>query len=255
MELNTVINGDCLEVMRGIPNSSVDLILTDLPYGTTKAKWDTVIAFDLLWKQYERIIKDNGAIVLFGAEPFASELRMSNRKLYKYDWYWKKSTAQGFLNAKKMPLKSIETISVFYKKLPTYNPQGLVPFGKEMKNSKAKKDNTDYVTGQNGGNFKADNYKQEFTNYPTQLLEFPSVGKPLHKTQKPVELFEHLIKTYTNEGEAVLDSCAGSGTTAIAAMNTNRNYILIEKEKEYFEIINKRISENSDGDAVCYDKN
>lgn len=243
--INSVIHGDCLEVMKDIPDKSIDMILCDLPYGTTACKWDTVIPFDPLWEQYERIIKDNGAIVLFGSEPFSSQLRASNLNIYKYDWYWKKSKAQGFFNVKKMPLKSIETISVFYKKLPVYNPQGILPFGKEIKNPKGKLDNANHISGHNGGSLKTNSYVREFTNYPNQLLEFSTVTRPVHNTQKPVELVEYLIRTYTNDGETILDNAAGSGTTAIAAMNTNRNYILIEKEKEYIDIINNRIKEHS----------
>lgn len=235
VELNTIYNEDCLEGMKRIPDKSVDMILCDLPYGTTACKWDEVIPFEPLWEQYERVIKDNGAIVLFGSEPFSSNLRLSNLTNYKYDWHWIKSNGQGFFNVKKMPLKTIETISIFYKKLPTYNPQGVKAYGKTISNSVAKLDNTEHISGHNGGNVKAKKYVQEFTNYPRQELFFGVVGKPSHPTQKPVALMEYLIKTYTNEGEVVLDNCMGSGTTAIACINTNRNYIGFELEGEYYQ--------------------
>lgn len=249
LELNKIYNEDCLgdenknTGMWRIPDKSVDMILADLPYGTTKAKWDTPINLERLWKQYLRIIKDNGAIVLFGQEPFASTLRNSNQKLYKYDWYWKKSKPSGFANAKRMPLKDVETISIFYKKLPTYNPQGLVRIDRENNNS-TKQIRRNNITALNGGAFKENTYIQEYTNYPRQILEFSIEGKPMHNTQKPVPLFEYLIKTYTNEGETVLDSVMGSGTTAIACINTNRNYIGFELEKEYYDLANERIEKH-----------
>ena len=236
--------GDCLELMKDIPDKTVDMILCDLPYGTTACKWDTIIPFEPLWEQYNRIIKDNGAIVLFGSEPFSSHLRLSNLKNYKYDWHWIKSKGQGFFNAKKMPLKTIETISVFYKKIPTYKPQGIKAYGKIITNPIGKLDNTVHISGHNGGNVKAKKYVREFTNYPRQELFFGVVGRPLHPTQKPVPLFEYLIKTYTNEGETVLDNCMGSGTTAIASMRTGRNYIGFELDKEYFNIANDRIDKH-----------
>lgn len=239
-----VFNGDCLEIMKQIPDGSIDMILCDLPYGTTACTWDTIIPFEPLWEQYKRIIKDNGAIVLFGAEPFSSLLRVSNLDMYKYDWIWKKSRPIGFLNVKKMPLKSIEIISVFYKKLPTYNPQNVIKIDKKRVNDNSKNGNNKTgLSGHNGGKMKGD-YIQEYTNYPKQILNFAS-ERGLHLTQKPVALFEYLIKTYTNEGEMVLDNCAGSGTTGIACINTNRNCILIEKEQKYFDIINERIAKHT----------
>lgn len=244
LEINKVYHMDCIEGMKLIKDKSVDAIICDLPFGTTKCTWDTVIPFEPLWKEYQRIIKDNGAIVLFGSEPFSSELRKSNLKLYKYDWYWKKSKANGFFNVKKMPLKSIETISVFYKKLPTYNPQGIIPYGKEIKNPKGKLDNSNHVSGHNGGSLKNEVYVREYTNYPNQLLEFSTVAKPIHNTQKPVELLEYLIKTYTNDDELVLDNCMGSFTTAMACINTNRNYIGFEIEQKYIDLGNKRLQEH-----------
>ena len=245
-----VFNGDCLEIMKTIPDCSIDMILCDLPYGTTQCKWDNIIPMNILWEQYRRIIKDNGAIVLFGSEPFSSLLRTSNIKMYKYDWYWLKNKPQGFLNAKKMPLKNYETVSVFYKNPPIYNPQGLVKIDRVVKNTGTKnstslKENGDKTSANNA--IKNVFYNQEFTNYPTQTLEFSnSSGKGnLHPTQKPIDLCEYLIKTYTNEGDIVLDNCAGSGTTGIACINTNRSYILIEKEEKYFDIINERVAKHT----------
>jgi site-specific DNA-methyltransferase (adenine-specific) len=242
-----LFNEDCLKVMPEIADKSIDMILCDLPYGTTACKWDTIIPFDKLWEQYERIIKDNGAIVLFGSEPFSSLLRTSNLKIYKYDWYWLKNKPQGFLNAKKMPLKNYETISIFYKNTPTYKPQGLIKIDKVVKNTGTKnitslKENGDKTSANNA--IKNVFYKQEFTNYPTQTLEFSnSSGKGnLHPTQKPLELIEYLIKTYTNEGDLVLDNTFGSNTTGLGCKNLNRKYIGIEMEEKYFNIGVERIS-------------
>ena len=231
MELNVVYNEDCLEGMNRIEDKSVDMILCDLPYGTTQNKWDSVIPLDSLWEQYKRIIKDNGAIVLTGSQPFTSLLGASNIKMLKYSWVWKKTSATGHLNAKRMPMKNHEEILVFYQKQPTYNPQNVIDFNKVVKRG-------------NNGNCYGDSGKvnfQEKTNYPRSILEFKSVGKTIHPTQKPVDLFEYLIKTYTNEGDTVLDNCMGSGTTAIACMNTNRNYIGFELDKGYYDIILERI--------------
>jgi len=224
--------------MKLIPDGSVDMILCDLPYGTTACKWDTIIPFEPLWEQYNRVIKKNGAVVLFGSEPFSSVLRMSNIKNYKYDWIWKKSRKTGHLNAKKRPMLNSENISAFYKKQPTYNPQGVVECDIIKKNTKGRKSANVF------GDTLKDSHHQELTNYPARIIEFNNehnVGS--HPTQKPVALFEYLIKTYTNEGETVLDNCAGSFTTAIAALNTNRKYICMEKEQEYFEIGEKRIKD------------
>ena len=243
MEINCIYNMDCLEGMKGIPDKSIDMILCDLPYGTTTCKWDTIIPFPPLWKQYQRVIKENGAIVLFGSEPFSSKLRMSNINNYKYDWIWDKVSIVGFANAKKMPLKNMENISVFYKKLPTYNPQGLIRIPpKESKNSETHiyKHDEKGKTALNGGRFK-EGYIQEFTNYPKQIITIPR-EKGFHPTQKPVALCEYLIKTYTNEGETVLDNCIGSGTTAIACINTNRKYIGFELDTGYFNLANERIN-------------
>lgn len=258
LELNMVHEGDCLTIMKDIPDKSVDMILCDLPYGTTACKWDTIIPFDKLWEQYERVIKDNGAIVLTAAQPFTSALVMSNPKLFKYDWTWRKPRGTGHLNAKKQPMRDKEDILVFYKRQSTYNPQFTEgePYSamKGGKNSRESlKGDTTYGTFMNGAEYRNDN---SGFRYPRQVLEFGVVERgTVHPTQKPVELFEYLIKTYTNKGEIVLDNCLGSGTTAIAAINTNRNFIGIEREPEYVTIARQRISdametEVSGGDSV-----
>ena len=242
LDVNKIHLGDCLELMNGIPDKSVDMILCDLPYGTTACKWDIIIPFEPLWEQYERIIKDNGVIALTSTQPFTSNLIVSNLKLFKYQWYWIKSPT-GFLNAKKMPMKSVEDICIFYKKLPTYNPQGLVLLNKEKSNHKSKMQKTEVGISTHNGGRLPEKYMQKYTNYPKQELHFPN-EKGLHPTQKPVALFEYLIKTYTNEGETVLDNCIGSGTTAIAAINTNRNYIGIEMDEGYYKIADDRINKH-----------
>ncbi len=233
--------GDTIEQMKLIPDKSIDAIICDLPYGTTKCKWDVIIPFDKLWEQYERIIKDNGAIVLFSSQPFTSALVMSNTKLYKYDWYWKKSKPVGFANAKKMPLKDVETISVFYKSLPKYNPQGLEKCNRVISNS-TKKIKQNNITAINGGAFKTDTFIQEFTNYPRQIIEI-GVEQGLHPTQKPISLMEYFVLTYSNENDTILDNTFGSCTTGIACINTNRNFIGIENNMDYFNISLKRVEE------------
>ena len=194
-----------------------------------------------MWEKINKLIKPNGAICLFGNEPFSSALRVSNIKNYKYDWYWNKSKPVGFANAKKMPLKDIETISIFYKKLPTYNPQGLIKCDRLINNS-TKQIKHNNISNQNGGAFKTETYKQEFTNFPRQVLKF-NVECGLHPTQKPIPLLEYLIKTYTNEDELVLDFTMGSGSTGVACLNTNRKFISIELDKKYFNIAKKRLEE------------
>ena len=228
-------NGDCLEIMQSIPDKSIDAIITDPPYGTTACKWDSVIPFEPLWKQLNRIIKPNGAIVLFGSEPFSSALRMSNIKNYKYDWVWVKEQGTGFLNSKKQPLKNNEQISVFYKKQSIYNPQMRTGF----KSYKIKK-------GGLTDNYRKDSIKEVITEsngerYPLNTLNFKRDTSKQHPTQKPIALMEYLIKTYTNELETVLDFTMGSGTTGVACCNTNRDFIGIELDKEYFKIAEQRI--------------
>jgi site-specific DNA-methyltransferase (adenine-specific) len=224
--------------MKDIPDKSVDMILCDLPYGTTACKWDVIIPFEPLWEQYERIIKDNGAIVLTASQPFTSALVMSNPKWFKYCWVWVKTKASGHLDAKRKPMRKHEDILVFGRKgYPEYNPQGLVDG--IFKNGRDV-DMADRVYSQ----YKNHGISQK-GNYPKTVLEFanPSGKGHLHPTQKPVALFEYLIKTYTNEGETVLDNCMGSGTTAIACINTGRNFIGIELDDTYFGIAKKRIAE------------
>ena len=231
--------GDCLELMNDIPDKSVDCIITDLPYGTTQCKWDTIIPFEQLWRQYNRIIKDNGAIVLFGTEPFSSHLRLSNLKNYKYDWIWDKVKGTGFLNAKRQPMRNHELISVFYKKQCTYNPQKT--YGHKMKKSYRSKDLQTDVYGE----MKNDYTYESTERYPRSIQVFSTdtQNSSLHPTQKPVALIEYLIKTYTNDGELVFDSCMGSGTTGVACINTNRRFIGIELDNNYFEIAKNRIGE------------
>ena len=229
--------GDCLEVMKEIKDKSIDMILCDLPYGMTKCKWDVIIPFEDLWEQYNRVIKDNGAIVLFGSEPFSSKLRISNLRMYKYDWIWKKTKAQGFLNSKKMPLKDYENICVFYKRLPVYNPQGII-YGNFQNDRKSK-----YIKGEDIYGKEKEFGISHMSNFPKQIIEFsnPSGKGQLHPTQKPVELLEYLIKTYTNENDLVLDNCMGSGSTGVACKILNRNFIGIELDENYFNIAKERI--------------
>ena len=223
------MQGDCLERMKEVESGSVDMVLTDPPYGTTACKWDSIIPLEPMWEQLKRVIKSNGVIVLFGSEPFSSFLRCSNISQYKYDWVWQKRPV-NFLNAKKQPLRKTERISIFGGK--TYNPQGLMPCNKINKRS-----NSTETNGLHGLSNVS-----KFTNYPTDVLEF--IGeRGLHPTQKPVALMEYLIKTYTNEGETVLDFTMGSGTTGVAAKNLDRNFIGIELDETYFNIAKLRISE------------
>lgn len=225
--------------MQRIPDSSIDMILCDLPYGTTACKWDTIIPFEPLWEQYERIIKDNGTIVLCGSEPFSSLLRTSNIKLYRHEWIWNKDKSGNFMNCKFEPMKVHESIMVFGKKKGTYNPiMELRDEANKRKNkpriNKSNIINQTFYTEESVGN---NDYK-----YPTTVKYFNSVRNGIHPTQKPVELFEYLIRTYTNENETVLDNCMGSGTTAIACINTNRNYIGFEKDITYFNLSETRVN-------------
>jgi DNA modification methylase len=242
-----LIKGDCLEVMKDIPDKSIDAVITDIPYGTTACKWDSVIPFDLMWEQLNRIIKDNSAIVLFGTEPFSSKLRISNLDDFKYDWVWSKKMTSGFASAKYMPMKAHEIISVFNCK-KKYNPQMVERTKKELKRLSKKSvtttssDQTPSMIGKSGN--RTDNkYK-----YPNSIINITGVmnrsnEKVKHPTQKPVALMEYLIKTYTNKNETVLDFTMGSGTTGVACVNTNRNFIGIELDENYFKIAEKRIKE------------
>ena len=235
-------HGDCLEIMKNIPDGSVDMIICDLPYGTTACKWDSIIPFEELWKGYRRIIKDDGAIILFGSEPFTSILICSQISLFRYDLIWDKQKGCDFLNANRKPLKSHENILVFYKKSPTYNKQYWysTPYKKingNKKRSSVYHDSHDVDTESTDGK-----------RNPLSILSFPRDGNRVHPTQKPVALLEYLIKTYTNEGETVLDNCMGSGSTGVACVNTNRRFIGIELDDKYFEIAKQRI------DAAIRDK-
>ena len=240
-----LMKGDCLERMKEIPDGSVDAIICDPPYGTTACKWDSIIPLEPMWAELKRVIKPNGAIVLFGQEPFSSILRTSNLNMFKYDWYWVKSRKNGFVHAKGMPLKETETISVFSggairrdSNVPmVYNPQNVTPFTKKRVN---------YVkttSAYSGGHEVGTEYEQKGYGYPTNLIPFKneSPKTQVHPTQKPVALMEYLIKTYTNEGETVLDFTFGSGTTGVAALGCSRKFIGIEMYENYFNIAKKRI--------------
>lgn len=228
---NSIINADCLEAMKLIPNNSVDMILADLPYGTTRNKWDSIIPLDALWEQYNRVIKDNGAIVLTAQFLFSAKLMLSNEKDYKYSWVWKKGNKPtGFLNAKKQPLRICEDVLVFYKNQCTYNPQ--MTKGAKC-HSRGKSVGTDKNKSENYNGYKDLNTEGDL-KYPQTLIDFERDVEKLHPTQKPVSLFEYLIKTYSNENDIILDNCSGCGTTAIACLNTNRDFICIEKDEKYF---------------------
>ena len=238
--INKVYLGDCLEIMPSIPDKSIDMILCDLPYGTTACKWDTVIPFEPLWKEYKRLIKDNGAVVLTASQPFTSALVMSNPKMFKYELIWIKSHPSNSMLAKKQPLKYHENICVFSKGQTVYNPQMVQ--GEPNHSRKRVKSMSSEIMGQD---VKIVELNYDGLKYPKSYYIDNSYlrGNLLHPTQKPLALFEYLIKTYTNEGDLVIDNCAGSGTTGVACQNLNRNYILIEKEPKYYDIILKRLSE------------
>lgn len=232
LEINKIYNMDCLEGMKLIDDKSINMILCDLPYGTTMNKWDSIIPFELIWIQYERIIKDNGAIILTADQPFTTYLIYSNPSIFRYRWVWIKDYVTGFLNAKRMPLKNTEDVLVFYKSLPTYNPQG-IKMVKKIKVNQSQREGY--------GKIREGKYMQESEDHPTQVLVFGKDAETIHPTQKPVALFEYLIRTYTNKGDNVLDNCMGSGTTAIACIKTERNYIGFELNAEYHSIAEKRV--------------
>jgi len=254
MELNTVIQGDCLEVMKNIPDKSIDMILCDLPYGTTACKWDSILPQDKLWQEYRRIINDGGSIVLFSSGQFTPYLMASNLDMFKYKYVWVKQNTTNFVHAKNRPMTEHEDILVFSKapmghlsqlgqKRMIYNPQGLTEINKNIKLGNGR---FGTVAGKRPSHKEV--FKRTHTGYPTDILwQFNEVAtnKKSHTSEKPIELLEHLIKTYTNENDIVLDNCAGSGTTAIACINTKRNYFLIEKEPEYVEIIKKRLDSSN----------
>ena len=241
LNLNKIYLGDCLELMKNIEDKSIDMILCDLPYGTTRCKWDSIIDLKELWKHYCRVIKDNGAIVLFAQTPFDKILGCSNIEMLRYEWIWEKTQATGHLNAKKMPMKAHENILVFYKKLPVYNPQKTIGHAPVNKYTK-------YIATQNNtelyGNFSKEiSGGGETERYPRSVQIFSSDKQKicLHPTQKPIKLLEYLIKTYTNENEIILDNCIGSGSTAVAAINTNRKFIGIEKDEQIYKVAIDRI--------------
>jgi len=241
---NTVICDDCLIAMKEIPDKSVDMILADLPYGTTACKWDTIIPFEPLWEQYKRIIKDNGAIVLTASQPFTSALVMSNPKMFKVAIVWNKKKAGNFVQGNIQPLKIHEDVLIFYSKQPTYNPQKtLLDKPQKVRNGAKNRQDRKEAGGFGGTVIYSDKFEAD-KKLPTTIVEISkdNYGKNVfHPTQKPVALFEYLIKTYTNEGDLVLDNVAGSGTTGVACQNLNRDFILIEKEPEYVEIIKQRL--------------
>jgi site-specific DNA-methyltransferase (adenine-specific) len=236
IELNRIYNEDCLEGMKRIDDKSIDMILCDLPYGTTACKWDTIIPFEPLWEQYNRIIKDNGAIVLFGSEPFSSRLRMSNLKMFKYDWIWNKKKGGNPLLSKIQPIKIYEVVSVFGKGKVNYYP---IMVDRDKPKARGKNKGKTSETTNNA--FTKNKVYTQY--YPKAIIELSNANQrnKLHPTQKPVALCEYLIKTYTNDDDTVLDNCIGSGTTAIACINTNRNYIGFELDKHYCDIANERI--------------
>jgi site-specific DNA-methyltransferase (adenine-specific) len=253
LSVNSVVNADCLDAMKLIVDKSVDMILCDLPYGTTACSWDTIIPFEPLWEQYKRIIKDNGAIVLTASQPFTSALVMSNPKMFKYEWIWYKNRGSNFALLKYQPFKEHESVLVFSKETAKYYPimeerseSGKNRCNYTFNNKVTNKTiNNETFYNQDGERRKLD----ENLRNPSSVKKFNTeVG--IHPTQKPVALFEYMIKTYTNEGDLVLDNCAGSGTTAIACLNTNRNYILIEKERKYYDVIVERIANHTQTNKI-----
>lgn len=238
-----LMKGDCLERMKEIPDGSIDLVLCDLPYGTTRNKWDSVIPLDAVWAQYERVC--HGAIVLTAQTPFDKVLGASNLTMLRYEWVWRKEAGTGFLNAKRSPLKDHENVLVFYDKPPVYNPQMRTGF----KPYKCKQGGV----GSNYGAVRPENISESNgERYPVTVLDFPRDKAKLHPTQKPVALMEYLIRTYTNEGDTVLDNCMGSGTTGVACVNTHRSFIGVERDAKYFKIARKRIREQMEQNAkIC----
>lgn len=262
-----LLQGDCLELMKDIPDKSIDLILADLPYGTTRCEFDTIIPFEPLWKQYKRIIKDHGAILLFSQQPFTTDLIMSNRKMFRYEIIWNKTLPTGFLIAKKMPMRYHENICVFYKHLPIYNPQMRMvernDIGRERLNSgKASQynefRNDDWKWVETGERYPSDVLEYDLPEEFEDVVKFSNWNGALfgnkdktvkHPTAKPVDLLEYLIKTYTNEGDMVLDNCMGSGSTGVACVNIGRNFIGVELSEQYFEIAKQRIKIQPSGTA------
>lgn len=244
-----LFHGDCLEIMKNIEDESIDMILCDLPYGTSACKWDSVIPFEPLWEQYIRIIKPFGAIVLFGSEPFSSALRLSNLDMYKYDWKWEKPNGANFLNFKYQPAKVHEDIMVFGKSATSYSKNGNMIYNPQMtegtpynqKSGQQRQDNGHVLGSTVRSPIKQVYTENNGTRYPRSIQRFPLDKDKLHPTQKPVALLEYLVKTYTNEGNIVLDNCMGSGSTGVACINTNRRFIGIELDENYFNIAKERI--------------
>lgn len=232
-----LLQGDCIELMKELPDKSIDMVLCDLPFGVTQNKWDKIIPFESLWGEYNRVVKENGAIVLFGQGLFTAELAYSNKDMFRYRLVWEKTKAGGFLNARRMPLQAHEDISIFYKRLPTYNPQ--MTEGKPyIKKNITNGDGGCYGKFERTGEVKINSG----TRFPRSVLKFSNDNhNSIHTTQKPVKLLEYLIKTYTNEGETVLDNCMGSGSTGIACINTNRNFIGMELNEKFFKSAKNRI--------------
>lgn len=226
IELDKIYNEDCLQGMKRIPDGSVDCIICDLPYGTTACKWDSVIPFEPLWEQYKRITKPNAAILLFAQQPFASVLACSNLDMFKYEWIWEKDNSTGFLHANQMPLKIHENILVFYRSLPTYNPQGVRHNPRKVRRG---------GLGDNYLHTTSNEYESKFENYPIDMFHFDRDKDKLHPTQKPVELVRYLVRTYSNEGDTILDNCSGSGTTAVACVKEKRHFICFEKDETYWK--------------------
>ena len=264
IDIDKIYKGDCLDVMKGIDDESIDMVFSDLPYGTTRLKWDCQIDLELLFLEYERVIKPKGAIVLFGNQPFTSKLVMTRPSLYKYSWMWVKPFPTGFLNANYRPMLSFEDILVFSKAGAgagskddnmNYYPQGLIEINRKKRNKKGTRGQHIHDTI-NCGNENVLNsnkeYEQKYTGYPNNILECERDEPQLHPTQKPVVLCEYLIKTYTNEGNLILDSCCGSGTVGVACRNLNRRFILIEKEDKYCEIANERVFKTKENDTPLF---
>lgn len=242
--------GDCINIMQRFSANSIDMVLCDLPYGTTKCAWDSIIPFDQLWEQYNRIVKPNGAILLFGIEPFSSYLRMSNIENYRYDWIWSKMSTTNFANVQKMPLNCYEVISVFYKKLPTYNPQMTDADPKKVRSIDKTYVNKSKTNIQHSGITKK--YSEGYDikkRYPTKIISISAKEKEcnskhkIHETQKPVSLGEYFIRTYSNEGDTILDNTMGVGSFGVAACNLNRNFVGIEQNEAFFNIAQQRLQE------------